>query len=66
MPTLWEAVTGNSTLPNDPSNTFWDHLNNPVPQDPPIFYGDLEIGLQTDTIAVELDSSAITVILEEE
>jgi hypothetical protein len=27
--TLWEAVTGNSTLPLSVTNTFWDHLHNP-------------------------------------
>jgi len=27
MATLWEIITGNSTLPVDPANTFWDHLN---------------------------------------
>ena len=25
---VWELVTGNSTIPVHPSNTFWDHLNN--------------------------------------
>ena len=28
MATLWEIVTGNSTLPVQAGNTFWDHLNN--------------------------------------
>lgn len=28
MPTLWETVTGNSTLPVQAGNTFWDHINN--------------------------------------
>lgn len=28
MSNVWELVTGNSTLPVNPSNTFWDHLNN--------------------------------------
>jgi len=25
---VWEIVTGNSTLPIQAGNTFWDHLNN--------------------------------------
>lgn len=28
MSNLWEIVTGNSTLPVQPGNTLWDHLNN--------------------------------------
>jgi len=28
MATLWDVVTGNSSLPVQPGNTFWDHLNN--------------------------------------
>jgi hypothetical protein len=28
MATLWDIVTGNSTLPVAPGNTFWDHINN--------------------------------------
>jgi len=28
MTTLWEVVTGNSILPIEAANTFWDHLNN--------------------------------------
>lgn len=28
MATLWETVTGNSTLPVQAGNTFWDHLQN--------------------------------------
>lgn len=28
MATLWEIVTGNSTLPVQAGVTFWDHLNN--------------------------------------
>ena len=28
MATLWSIVTGNSTLPVQAGNTFWDHLNN--------------------------------------
>jgi len=28
MTTLWETVTGNSTLPVQAGNTFFDHLNN--------------------------------------
>ena len=27
MPTLWDVVTGNSSLPVQAGNTFWDHLN---------------------------------------
>jgi hypothetical protein len=27
--TLWQIITGNSTLPIQAGNTFWDHLNNP-------------------------------------
>ena len=26
MPSLWEVVTGNSTLPVQAGTTFWDHL----------------------------------------
>jgi RNAse (barnase) inhibitor barstar len=26
--TLWQIITGNSTLPIQAGNTFWDHLNN--------------------------------------
>jgi len=26
--TLWSTITGNSTLPVQAGNTFWDHLNN--------------------------------------
>lgn len=28
MATVWETVTGNSTLPIAPGTTFFDHLNN--------------------------------------
>ena len=28
MATLWAIVTGNSTLPVQAGNNFWDHLNN--------------------------------------
>lgn len=28
MATLWEIVTGNSTLPVQAGTNFWDHLNN--------------------------------------
>lgn len=28
MATLWDIVTGNSTLPVQAGNNFWDHLNN--------------------------------------
>lgn len=28
MPSLWEVVTGNSTLPVQAGTTFWDHLQN--------------------------------------
>lgn len=28
MATLWEIVTGNSSLAVDSVNTLWDHLNN--------------------------------------
>lgn len=28
MPTLWDVVTNNSSLPVNSGNTFWDHLNN--------------------------------------
>lgn len=27
MATLWDIVTGNSSLPVQSGNTFWDHLN---------------------------------------
>lgn len=27
MATLWETVTGNSTLPVQAGNNFWDHLH---------------------------------------
>lgn len=26
--TLWQIITDNSTLPINPANNFWDHLNN--------------------------------------
>jgi len=25
---LWQIITGNSRLPVEPGNNFWDHLNN--------------------------------------
>lgn len=28
MATLWETITGNSTLPVQAGVNFWDHLNN--------------------------------------
>lgn len=28
MATLWDIVTGNSTLPVQAGNNFWDHINN--------------------------------------
>ena len=30
MATVWETVTGNSSLPVQAGNTFYDHLNNQV------------------------------------
>jgi hypothetical protein len=28
MPNLWDVVTGNSNLPVQAGNSFWDHLQN--------------------------------------
>lgn len=28
MATLWDIVSGNSSLPVQAGNTFWDHINN--------------------------------------
>lgn len=61
MATLWEIVTGNSSLSIDPSNTFWDHLNNQVAGD--VFVGngltmDIDETLEMDieeTLEMDID-----------
>lgn len=59
MATLWEVVTGNSTLPVAPGNTFWDHINNPSGEgggdgEPyPVFYQDIQVAAHVPDIRVE-------------
>lgn len=66
MATVWDIVLENSRLSVDPSNTFWDHLNNQIPKIQPILYGEIDIALQSDGISAKLDLSDINVILQED
>lgn len=58
MPTLWDIVTGNSTLPVDPANSFWDHLNNQAGGGGGglTIYGETVVELETVEYDVELQT----------
>ncbi len=58
MATLWEIVTGNSTLPVQAGNTFWDHLNNQEGG------GGSVTVVEVAGIEVELDMESIEVMVE--
>lgn len=50
MATLWDVVTGNSTLPVQAGNTFWDHINNQKT-------GDVFVGVPL-TASIDVDLTA--------
>lgn len=55
MATLFDIVTGNSTLPVQSGNTFWDHLNNQAGGGGIVqIFGEMEVFLMAD-LEVELD-----------
>lgn len=57
MANLWEIVTGNSSLPVAPGNTFWDHLNNQQGGGNVYLTGGLDV-------SVELDETDVDMLLE--
>lgn len=61
MPTLWEAVTTNSTLPIESGNTFWDHLNNQQAGGPGSIYGEIEVTLEMADIEVQIEPEYVVV-----
>lgn len=66
MATLWDIVTGNSTLAIDPGNTFWDHLNNQAGGSGlGVIYGETIVTLDNE-INVIFEENEYTVTLEEE
>lgn len=58
MSNLWELITNASTLPIQPGNTLWDHLNN-LGAGGPItlqIFEDIEVELDMCEYDIELES----------
>lgn len=65
MATLWDVVTGNSSLAVESGNTFFDHLTNQQGGDITVqVFNELEVQLMPD-LEVELDGD-LEVTLEPE
>lgn len=64
MATLWDTVTGNSTLSVGSGNTFWDHLNNQQigTGGPSVI---LEAGVEQQVINVEVSLNSIDVEVDQ-
>jgi len=60
MATLWETITGNSSLPVQPGNNFWDHLNNQQGG------GDIINIVEVAGIEVDVDMTPIEVFVEQD
>jgi hypothetical protein len=77
MATLWDFITSNSTLPVQPGNTFWDHLQNQKQSvftstvggsqnaPPPVIYGETTVFVE-EGISVVYDDDNINVLALED
>ena len=64
MATLWQIITGNSTLPIQAGNTFWDHINNQDGNGGNIIIGNVDLAPKLNLVfeqKVELGTEVVTV-----
>jgi len=65
MSTLWETVTGNSSLPIASGTTFWDHLNNQQGgSGTTVFTGNLTLNLDS-LPAIDIESIALAIDIDD-